>query len=63
MGGAGAGAEARAHLVDELHNALAVYELHRSRRRPIKAARVWPEVGLGEAHQVDPLGGALSHAS
>ena len=43
--------------------ALAVRELHRSRRRRIEAVRVWPQVGLGAAHQLDPLGGALSHAS
>jgi len=65
VGGAGRGREqgAGAHLVDELHHALAVYELHRPRWCPIEAARVWPEVGLGDAHQVDALGGALGHAA
>tara|TARA_B110001452_G_scaffold84353_1_gene68957 strand:- start:1328 stop:1525 length:198 start_codon:yes stop_codon:yes gene_type:complete len=46
------------HLVDKLHDPLAVRELHRSFWRIIQAVRVWPQVGLGEAHQVEPLSGA-----
>ena len=51
-----------AHLVDKLHDALAVAELHHSRGRRVQAARVGHQRWLGHAHQHHPLRRPLHHS-
>ena len=54
-GRVGRGGWGFAHLVDELHNALAVAELHHARRRLVQVVRVGHQRWLGRAHQRQPL--------